>query len=332
MAIFQKSVLKKHLNNLDKEQVEKAYQKFIENYSPAKIEKIKQLKEEEYQDGFLRDLFVDVFGYTLKPDDNYNLTREFKNQNDSRKADGAIVTRGHVPLEDKAIAVIELKSTKTKDFKNVTEQAFGYKNNQPECKYVIISNFQKLRFYVDYANEFEEFDLFHLNKEDFELLCLILHKESIFSNLPLKLKEETKFHEQDISDKLYKDYSRLKKKLFKNLTKNNPESNKLTLFKKSQKLLDRFLFILFAEDSGLLPPNSISRIIKRYEILKNEDAYKPIYDIFKQYFEYMNVGRKGRTGTDNIPAYNGGLFFTDHLLDNLKIDDEILIDDLLKLS
>jgi hypothetical protein len=48
---------------------------------------------------------------------------------------------------EKAIAVIELKSTKTKDFKNVTEQAFGYKNNQPECKYVIISNFQKLRFY-----------------------------------------------------------------------------------------------------------------------------------------------------------------------------------------
>ncbi|MCD4773864.1 MAG: hypothetical protein K8R41_10830, partial [Bacteroidales bacterium] len=332
MAIFQKSVIKKHLNNLDKDQVEKAYQKFRENYSPAKIEKIKQLKEEEYQDGFLRDLFVDVFGYTLKPDDDYNLVREFKNQADGRKADGAIVTREHTPLGDKAIAVIELKSTKTKDFKNVTEQAFGYKNNQPECKYIIISNFHKLRFYVDYANEYEEFDLFHLQKEDFELLYLILNKNSIFSDLPLKLKEETKFHEQDISDKLYKDYSRFKKKLFKNLTKNNPESNKLTIFKKSQKLLDRFLFILFAEDSGLLPPNSISRIIKRYEILKNEDAYKPIYDIFKQYFEYMNVGRKGRTETDNIPAYNGGLFFTDDLLDNLKIDDEILINDLLKLS
>jgi hypothetical protein len=46
MAIFQKSVIKKHLNNLDKEQVEKAYQKIRENYSPAKIEKIKQIKKE----------------------------------------------------------------------------------------------------------------------------------------------------------------------------------------------------------------------------------------------------------------------------------------------
>ncbi len=330
MAIFQKSVIQKHLSNLDKDQIENAFQKFKENYGPAKIEKIKQLKEEEYQDGFLRDLFVDVFGYTLKPDANYNLVREFKNQADGRKADGAIIDNNRV--EPVALAVIELKSTKTKDFKNVTEQAFGYKNNQPECKYVIISNFQKLRFYIDYANEYEEFDLFHLNKEDFELLYLILNRESVFSNLPLKLKEETKFHEQEVSDKLYKDYSRFKKKLFENLTINHPESDKLTLFKKSQKLLDRFLFVLFAEDSGLLPPNSISRIVKRFEVLKEEDAYKPIYEIFKQYFGYMNVGRKGKSSSDNIPAYNGGLFYPDELLDSLKIDDEILIDDLLRLS
>ncbi len=154
MEIFQKSVINKHLASLEKDQIEKAYQKFKENYSPAKIEKIKQLKEEEYQDGFLRDLFVDVFGYTLKPDDDYNLVREFKNQEDGRKADGAILK------DEKAIAVIELKSTKTKDLKSITEQAFNYKNNQPDCKYVITSNFQKLRFYIDYANEYEEFDLF----------------------------------------------------------------------------------------------------------------------------------------------------------------------------
>jgi len=337
MAIFQKSVIKTHLTKLDKEQVEKAYLKFKENYSLAKIEKIKQLKEEEYQDGFLRDLFVDVFGYTLKPDDNYNLVREFKNQADGKKADGAIIdNNGVYPV---ALAVIELKSTKTKDLKSITEQAFNYKNNQPDCKYVITSNFQKLRFYIDYANEYEEFDLFQIANgltdgltHKFELLYLILNTKSIFSDLPLKLKAETKFHEQEISGKLYKDYSDFKRKLFDNLTKNHTESNKLTLFKKSQKLLDRFLFILFAEDSGLLPPNSISRIIDTYHKLEELDAYKPIYDIYKQYFGYMNIGRKGKTSADNIPAYNGGLFLTDELLDNLKIDDEILIDDLLRLS
>ena len=40
MAIFQKSVIKKHLNNLDKEHLDKAYRIFKENYSPSKSEKI----------------------------------------------------------------------------------------------------------------------------------------------------------------------------------------------------------------------------------------------------------------------------------------------------
>ena len=326
MAIFQKSVIKKHLSNLDKTLVEKAFLKFRENYTPAKIERIKKLKEEEYQDGFLREIFVDVLGYTLRPDENFDLQREFKNQTDGKKADGAILKN------ENAIAVIELKSAKTKDLTLVTQQAFNYKNNQPECKYVITSNFQKLRFYVDYSNEYEEFDLFHLDKEAFELLFLMLRKESIFSNLPIKLKEETQFHDQNISAKLYKDYSNFKRKLYDNLTINHPEIDKLTLFKKSQKLLDRFLFILFAEDSGLLPPNSISRIIKRFEILKEEDAYKPLYEIFKQYFGYMNVGRKGKKQEDDIPAYNGGLFYEDALLDALNIDDELLILELKNLS
>ncbi len=331
MSIFQKSVINKHLKNLDKNKVEVAYQKFRNNYNPAKINKIKQLKEEEYQDGFLRDVFVDVFGYILKPDDNYNLAKEFKNQKDGKKADGAILNPDSKSGE-KAVAVIELKSTKTKDLKSITEQAFNYKNNQPGCKYVIISNFHKLRLYIDYANEYEKFDLFYLQKENFEFLYLLLNTNSIFSYLPLKLKEETKFHEQEISDKLYKNYSIFKRKLFENLINNNPDADKLTLFIKSQKLLDRFLFILFAEDSGLLPPNSISRIIDTFHKLIELYLYKPIYDIYKQYFGFMNIGRKGKTNTDNIPAYNGGLFYTDDLLDSLKIDDKILIDDLLKLS
>jgi len=326
MAIFQKSVIQKQFIYLDKEQLGSAYQTFKANFTPAKIEKIKELKEEEYQDGFLRDLFVDVLGYTLKPDDNYNLVREFKNIDDAKKTDGAILKDGN------AIAVIELKSTKTKELKNVTQQAFNYKNNQPNCKYVITSNFQKLRFYIDFANEFEEFDLFNMTKKEFDLLYLVLSKNSIFNDTPLELKKETIFHEENVSKQLYKDYSAFKNKLFDNLIKNNSEYDKLTLFKKSQKLIDRFLFILFAEDRGLLPPNSINRIIQRFNLLKDEDAYKPLYDIYKQYFGYMNIGRKGKSYDDDIPAYNGGLFYPDDALDNLKIDDYILIDDLKKLS
>ena len=326
MPIFQKSVIKKHLRGLNKIWLNKAYDKFNQIFTEKKIQTIIKLKEEEYQDGFLRDIFVEILGYKIKPDDNFNLVREFKNQTDGKKADAAIIKN------EKAIAVIELKSTRTKDLTSITQQAFNYKNNQPGCKYVITSNFQKLRFYIDYANEYEEFDLFNMQKKQFELMYLILRKDAIFNDLPYKLKEETRFHEKNISEQLYKDYSNFKNKIFENIVKRNPEIDKLTLFKKSQKLLDRLLFIFFAEDCGLLPANSISRIIERYEQLKKLDAYKPLYEIYLQYFGYMNIGRKGQIPADDIPAYNGGLFEEDKLLDNLKIDDKVLKADSLKLS
>jgi hypothetical protein len=84
------------------------------------------------------------------------------------------------------------------------------------------------------------------------------------------------------------------------------------LFKKSQKLIDRFLFIFFGEDRGLLPPNSISEILKQWEQLKELDEYKPLYDRIKKYFNYLNTGWKGQK--HEIYAYNGGLFAPDEVL------------------
>ena len=77
-------------------------------------------------------------GYTLNPAPNYNLTTEQKNLTDSKKADGAVLKDG------KVIAVIELKSTKTKSMDKIVNQAFNYKNNHPTCKYIITSNFEMM--------------------------------------------------------------------------------------------------------------------------------------------------------------------------------------------
>ena len=326
MSLFQKSVLEKYLTSFDKNELNLAYEKFLSIYNSKKIEKIKKLKEEEYQDGFLRDLFVKVLGYTLKPDENFNMVREFKNQKDNKKADAAILKK------NKAIAVIELKSTKTKDLRKVTEQAFNYRNNQINCRYIITSNFHKLRFFIDYASDFEEFNLFNLKKNDFNRFYILLNKKSILNHFPLKLKEETKFHEEKISNELYKDYSILKSKIFENLVLRNKKIDKLILFKKSQKLLDRLLFIFFAQDIGLLPINTIKKIIDRFFSLQKLDAYKPLYEVYKQYFSYMNEGRNFEDENENISAYNGGLFAEDEILDKLIIDDKILWSECLKIS
>ncbi len=333
MPIFQKSVINKHLKNLNIEKVNNAFENFKKFYgNKQRLANIMQLKEENYQEGFLREVFVETLGYTINPDENYNLTTEYKNQKDARKADGAIL------IKNKAIGVIELKSTKTKELESIKEQAFGYKNNQPDCKFVITSNFQNLRFYVDNATEYEEFNLFAMASTKncnslFQLFYLLLSKDSIFSDLPEKMKQETKFHESDISDKLYADYKHFKDKLFENLVKNNSEYDKLTLFKKSQKLLDRFLFVFFAEDSGLIPPNAVSKIIEQWKDLQELDEYKPLYSRFRKLFMHLDKGHIYKKWGE-IPAYNGGLFKNDEILDNadIKIDDNILEKDSLKLS
>jgi len=325
MSLFQKSVLNKYLQTLDNTEVEKAFQKFKSFYGDEqRIENIKLLKEENYQEGFLREIFVDVLDYTINPDKDYNLTTEFKNETDSKKADGAIL------LDSKAIGVIELKSTKTTDMESIIDQAFNYKNHQSGCKYVITSNFEKLRFYIDNATEYEEFYLFDMDSERFKIFYLLLSKEKLLNDIPAKIKKESQLHEEDISDKLYKDYTEFKYKIYRNLIKNNPQYDKLVLFKKSQKLLDRILFILFAEDSGLVPPNAISEIIKQWKTLIDLDEKKSLYSRFVKFFHHLNVGHK--YSKFEVPAYNGGLFKEDEILDKVKIDDEILLDDALKLS
>ncbi len=329
MALFQASVLKKYLSQQDTDQIQKAFKKYSKYFHNTAIqENIRNSKEEQFQEGFLRELFVDVLGYTLNPAPKFNLTTEFKNLKGAKKADGAILKDG------KAIGVIELKGTDTKDLESIRQQAFDYKANHVGCNYVITSNFEKLRFYINDAVEYEEFNLFTLTVKQFEMLYLCLAKENILSNKPLNIKETSILEEKEITNRFYGDYSLFKRELFRDLVKQN-QSNvlfrdlsdkkfKLTLFKKSQKLLDRFLFILFAEDRGLLAPNTITTINNEWKALKELDVEMPLYDRYKQYFSFLDTGRKGTDKKEEVFAYNGGLFQPDAILDAIIIDDELL--------
>lgn len=326
MSLFQNSVLNKYLKGLESEKVNQAYERFTSHFhNPTIQENIRNSKEEQYQGEFLIDLFVSVFGYVKNPTPDFNLTTELKNIKGSKKTDGAIL-KG-----EKALAVIELKGTNTTDLSKVETQAFGYKNNQPGCNYVITSNFEKLRFYIDNAVDFEEFNLFQLSKERFDILWLCLSSEYLLRDIPKKIKDESLTQEENVTKKLYKDYASFRNEIFDAIQKENPEYDKLTLFKKTQKLLDRFLFIFFAEDRLLLPPNSIRSIVNQWTDLRDKyDEYFALYDRFKKYFGYMNTGHKGQQ--HDIFAYNGGLFAPDEILDNIKINDDLLYKHTVNLS
>ena len=319
---FQNSVIKKYLAAQDAELIDKAWETYKAYFlNPAVQENIRASKEEQFQEGFLRELFVKVFGYTLNPMPDFNLITEQKNETDAKKADGAILRDG------KVIGVIELKDHKTTDLSHVERQAFGYKSQHKDTKYVVISNFEKLRFYIDNAVEHIEWNLFTITQEQFRLLYFCLSWANIQADKPLKAKQDSVSNEDEVTQKLYKDYSAFKREIFAdilahNTDENTPKEHILLLFKKTQKLLDRLLFIFFAEDSGLLPPNSMVEILNQWEQLKEMDEYVPLYNHIKKYFGYMNTGWQGKKY--EIFAYNGGLFKPDEVLDGLTISDELL--------
>lgn len=280
----------------------------------TKVDYIKSVKEEKYQDGFLKDIFENCLGYTLDMTDpsNFNLEREKKNETDGKKADGVIYVDGSV------VGVIELKAQDTKNLDKIEAQAFNYHNSHSSSKYIIISNFDELRFYIDKKTAYEKFTLFNLTYDEFKKLHLLLSFENIKDGLPLKLKEKSTNFEADISKQLYRDFSGFRTYLFENIIKNNPTIERSTLLRLTQKLCDRVVFILFAEDRGLLSPNTIKEIREEFKNQKFTN-YK-LYDIYKFYFEGINEGNERL----DIPKYNGGLFAKDELLDTLMIDDECL--------
>lgn len=329
MAFFQKTILKKYQAMLPKEQVSEAWQKYQVYFLNPKIqENILHSKEEQFQEGFLRELFVKILGYTLNPSPDYNLITEQKNETDAKKADGAIWLNGTV------IGVIELKDHKTTDLKKVETQAFQYKNQNKDACYVIISNFEKLRLYIDNATEHREWNLFTLTETDFEELYCCLAWTQVQKGIAIQMKKSSVSEEKNVTETLYKDYSSFKRELFEDILKNNPAQEgdekewQLLLYKKTQKLLDRLLFIFFAEDGGLLPPNLMLQILNEWQKIKDLDIDISLYQRIKQYFGYLDVGNFKK----DIFAYNGGLFRTDKVLDDLIISDELLHKHTKKLS
>ena len=326
MSLFQNAVFRKQAaEHPAPESAWTAYADFFLN--PAVQANIRAQTEEQLQGEFLAKLFGEILGYTLAPAEGHNLTRELKNVLNAKSADGALLRDGAVR------AVIELKDTRTTDLDKIEAQAFGYKNAHRGVRYVITSNFERLRLYVDSTLDFAEFDLFRLTRGEFDRLWLCLAKETLLDrDLPARLFDRSRRNETSVTEKLYADYSAFKRELFDDILARRgggvSETEKLLLFHKTQKLLDRFIFIFFCEDRGLLPVNSTETIIKKWRTDRAWDPNARLYPRFRHFFEFINTGNSAL----GIFAYNGGLFAPDPVLDGLEIDDALLARQTQKLS
>jgi len=298
----------------------------LENWKES-IESGLLLKQNEVavHSPFTQNIMVGVLGYqAIGHGNSWTISREYG------VAGGAVdLALGHFHADssqDQVVAPFELKGAKTKDLdaimsgrhKTPVQQAWDYARDIKGAQWVLVSNYVELRLYAvsETSLVYESFSLAGLvDPKEYARFILLLHAENLLTGKTLELLHKSQQADKEITHQLYTDYKALRELLIRRLIEDNPGHEPVKLIKPAQKLLDRLLFIAFAEDKGLIPENSIK------QAFEHSDPYhpRPEYDNFKGLFHAIDQGN----ALLNIPAYNGGLFAPDAFLENLEVADEV---------
>ncbi|HPM76891.1 MAG TPA: class I SAM-dependent DNA methyltransferase, partial [bacterium] len=289
-------------------------------------------KELSLHGEFLQDIFRHVLGYrsiTAAGGTAWELHPEKTVSPGGGQADGALgffapdSSAIHAPIELKG-AMTDLDREMTRGYTPV-DQGWRYMIETPECRWVIVSNYKETRLY--HLNQtkraFERFMLENLEDDaSFRRFYFLLCRDNFMPAEPggksrvADLLDESARAQVEITDKLYRQYKNLRSRIFDHLTMTYPDRDPLFLLEKTQKILDRFLFVAFAEDRALLPRETIK------EAFEHADPYNPRakWKNFKAVFRWIDEGNAAM----KFPAYNGGLFHFDPELDALELPDELI--------
>ncbi|MDP2825778.1 MAG: TaqI-like C-terminal specificity domain-containing protein [Sulfuritalea sp.] len=283
---------------------------------------IRGQKESELRGPFIQRVFVELLGYRpFGSGSEWTLNNE--KRTGSGSADTALGFFGSAGK--KVIAPVELKGADTPDLdaimpgrhKSPVQQVWEYAMDTPGCQFLLVSNMVEIRLYaVGYTRQvFERFEILELADSDaaYQRFRLLLSAERLLSGETTKLLRESALAEKEITQKLYRDYKTWRINLLIALMQSTGRPAE-ELIEPVQKLLDRVLFIAFAEDRGLLPSKSLT------QAWSHRDPYhpRPVWDNFQALFRAIDKGNPALS----IPAYNGGLFASDPVLDALAVPDD----------
>lgn len=321
MSLFNKKFINKQIAITSAPDATKvaAFKSWAESIKSGRVA---SLKETELHGPFM-ELLIKALGYTGPVgSDAYSITQE--------KA----IVQGSVDLalgqfsddERKIIAPFELKGADTKNLdaimsgraKTPVDQAWEYATNNVGTKWVLVSNYLEIRLYSygEGRQVYETFDLSKLHEPDeYARAQLLLSAENLLSGKTLELLEESRRENKDITNRLYEDYKALRSDLIGEVRRERPDLDPLLAIRTGQTILDRILFIAFAEDTGLLP----ARILESAFQTTNAFAPAPVWTNFQGLFVAID---KGSTPL-KVPRYNGGLFAPNDIIDSLSMPDHI---------
>ena len=302
---------------------------------PAKLEILRQWgetirdrsietqKETALHGNFKQRIICEVLGYQ-----DFNDSGQWTVDVEAQIGAGSVdLAFGHFSKDERRIiAPFELKGAKTKNLdaimpgraKTPVQQAWEYASDNVGTKWVLVSNYLEIRLY-SYADGRQFHDSFDLAKlhdpAEYQRFMLLLSADNLLSGQTLALLEESRKEHRDITARLYADYRTLRSDLIGAVRTALPEGDPLESIRLGQTILDRVLFIAFAEDNGLLPDDSL------LNAFQHRDPYnpKPVWQTFLGLFNAIDRGNDQL----KIPRYNGGLFQPDATIDALSLPDHI---------
>lgn len=198
------------------------------------------------------------------------------------------------------------------------QQAWDYANDAPGARWVVVCNMKELRLYaVGHGREdYHLFDLARLDEADeLAALRLLLHADRLLTGETAALLDRSASADAEITDQLYATYRSVRDDLLQFVADQRPAIGAEARVAVVQKLVDRVIFIAFAEDTVLIPDDSLVRAID----FRDPYAPQPRWAKLCQLFAAVDRG----SDELGVPPYNGGLFAPDATLDALDLPDAL---------
>lgn len=239
--------------------------------------------------------------------------------------------------DDKDYVVVELKGTTCKDLnkrynreQSPIEQVTNYASIKEDTQWAFVSNYNEFRFFnPSYREKYISFKFKQLTDPNvLKRFLLIFSKFSLIEQeIPQTLLKETRIIERELEDEFYKLFSETRLMLIKELEYSSKTIDRIEAIRLSQLILNRFIFLCFAEDLRLIPSETTADVLLTPIRHKNLFEFT-MWDRLNELFRFADKGNEER----GIGAFNGGLFQENlrHLKIRDKVEDLSFFDDCYK--
>jgi hypothetical protein len=331
--LFGKNKLREQAGTIPTEQVQWAIDLVKTWYDDYHTGSLKSDKETSREQAYNNDFFIRILGYKQKPATPY--TFEPKDTTSTGDYPDAVIRHTDVAADiDNIFAVVELKGASVNLDKpqqgkrnlSPVQQAFDYKTQYRSCPFIVVSNFYEFRLYNDTQLDREEWTLADLidpadGYRKFKEWYVLMHADNFTASHGKSATElllsDVRQEQEDIGKRFYADYKELRIDILRDIWKNNPDTRTHfdDVIQYAQTIIDRFVFICFSEDGGLLPDDTLARMVRYVD---NSPHSGSMWEEFKRFFGSIDTGSE-RLGIPD--GYNGGLFKDNPNLNALVISD-----------